>query len=258
MLQSIMPSNELAQSSTVPSDDSKLASPSDCPAGQTLPPRLQHLGIVLWVSLSTPIVGSLYYMLGGASSISPLQQQYRLFGGLVTEVTGLVVLGYVMCQQGRTWRDIGWSVGFADLPRALGLLITAKVVTYVGLLPIQYIYRANSGHFLTPKALHSMFGFGISALSIVFVCLNPFFEELIVRAYTMTEVVNISGSRTLAVIVSVVAQMSYHLYQGLLSGLALTLLFTTFSVYFVRTRRTAPIVLAHLCLDLLGLFRGVF
>jgi membrane protease YdiL (CAAX protease family) len=62
----------------------------------------------------------------------------------------------------------------------------------------------------------------------------------------------------LAVIVSVIVQMSYHLYQGLLSGLALTLLFTMFSIYFVRARRIVPVILAHLCLDLLFLFRGAF
>lgn len=249
-----MPSTALAETPSVGSDDPRLTSTSD----QTLPRRLQHLGIVLWVSLSMPIVGSVYYMLGGTAHVAPTQQQYRLFGALITEVTGLVVLRYVMGRQGKTWRDIGWNVGFADFPRALGLLVAANVVTYLGVLPIQFVYRAHSGSFLTPKPLNSMFGFGISALSIAFACLNPFFEELIVRAYTMTEIMNAGGTRTLAVIVSVIVQMSYHLYQGLLSGLALTLLFTMFSIYFVRARRIVPVILAHLCLDLLFLFRGAF
>jgi membrane protease YdiL (CAAX protease family) len=103
-----------------------------------------------------------------------------------------------------------------------------------------------------------MFGFGISSLSIAFICLNPFFEELIVGAYTMSEVMNLGGTRALAVVVSVVAQMSYHLYQGVASSLALTLLFTVFSIYYIRTRRIVPVILAHLCLDLLALFRGSF
>jgi membrane protease YdiL (CAAX protease family) len=179
-------------------------------------------------------------------------------GALITEGTSLTVLWYVMSRQGRTWKDIGWKLELADVPRALGLLIAANVITYLLLVPVQYFYRTYSGHFMAPKSLHSMFGFGISSLSIAFICLNPFFEELIVRAYTMSEVMNLGGNRGLAVIVSVVVQMSYHIYQGVASVLALTLLFTAFSIYFIRTRRIVPVILAHLCLDLLALTRGSF
>ena len=112
-----------------------------------------------------------------------------------------------------------------------------------------------SYHFFSPDA-HTLLGFGISTLSLVFVCLNPFFEELIVRAYTMTEVLDLGGNQILAVIVSVIVQISYHLYQGLLHGLSLTFLFLVFSIYFVRTRRIVPVILAHLFLDLSGSFAG--
>ena len=47
-------------------------------------------------------------------------------------------------------------------------------------------------------------------------------------------------------------------YQGLASAMALTFLFTAFSIYYVRTRRIAPVILAHLCLDLFSLIRGAF
>jgi membrane protease YdiL (CAAX protease family) len=205
-----------------------------------------------------PITASVYYLLGGTAPTVPMQQHYRPLGGLITQATSLTVLWYVMCRQGKTWKDIGWKLEFADVPRALGLLIAAIVLVYLPLIPIQYFCRAYSGHFLAPNSLHSIFGFGISFLSIAFICLNPFFEELIVRAYTMSEVMNLGGSRGLAVIVSVVAQMSYHLYQGLASAMVLTFLFTAFSIYYARTRRIVPVILAHLCLDLFSLLRGVF
>ena len=96
------------------------------------------------------------------------------------------------------------------------------------------------------------------SVSASFMCVNPFFEELIVRAYTMSEVIDLGGSRTLAVIISVAVQMSYHLYQGLASVLSLTFLFAVFSIHYVRTRRIVPVILAHLCLDLFSLFRGAF
>lgn len=103
-----------------------------------------------------------------------------------------------------------------------------------------------------------MLGFKISFLSIAFTCLNPFFEELIVRAYTMSEVISLGGGRTLAVLVSVIIQISYHLYQGLVHVLALIVIFTIFSIYFARTKKIMPIILAHLCLDWIGLLSRAF
>jgi membrane protease YdiL (CAAX protease family) len=40
--------------------------------------------------------------------------------------------------------------------------------------------------------------------------------------------------------------------------MALTFLFMAFSIYYVRTRRIVPVILAHLCLDLISLIRGAF
>jgi membrane protease YdiL (CAAX protease family) len=242
-----------------PAQGEAVLPPATQPApAQSLLQRWQHLGLVLVVGLSMPIAGSVYSLLGGIAPTAPLQQRFRLVGALITEVTSLAVLWYVMSRQGKTRKDLGWKLEFADVPRALGLLITAYIAAFLLFVPIQYSYRAYSGHFLAPKSLHSMFGFGVSFLSIAFMCLNPFFEELIVRAYTMSEIMDIGRSRGLAVIVSVVAQMSYHLYQGLAGVLALTFVFTVFSIYYVRTRRIVPVILAHLCLDLFALFRGTF
>ena len=245
---------------TAPASLGTLGSPlSTEPApGQILPGGLQHLGLVLWVSLSIPIAGSAYYLVGGTVTSAPMQQQFRLLGALLNEATSLAVLWYVICRQGKTLKDIGWTLELPDIPRALGLLVASSLVTYFLWIPVQYLYRVCSGHFLATKSLGSVFGFGISFLSVAFICLNPFFEELIVRAYTMSEVMSLGGSRGLAVIVSVAAQVSYHLYQGLANVLALTFLFTIFSIYYARTRRIAPLILAHLGLDLFSLVRGTF
>jgi len=218
----------------------------------------QHLGIVLLVTLSAPISGSIYSLLGGKTPTEPLQQHFRLVSGMIRHATSLALLWYVMCRQGKTWKDIGWKVELADIPRALGLLLVAYLVPEFALIPLQSAFRAYSGHFLAAKSLASVFGFGISYLSIVFVLLNPFFEELIVRAYTMTEIMNLGGSSWMAIVVSVLVQMSYHLYQGFINAIVLTIIFTIFSMYFVQTRKIVPVILAHLCLDMIALLSGRF
>jgi len=61
-----------------------------------------------------------------------------------------------------------------------------------------------------------------------------------------------------AIVISVAIQMSYHLYQGLAHAIVLTVVFAIFSIYYAQTRRIAPVVLAHLFMDVLALIRGVF
>ena len=220
--------------------------------------RFLHLGLVLWVSLATPIAGSFYYVLGGTAPSNPVQQNFRLVGALINEATSLLVLAYVLRTQGKTWRSIGWDPQWRDIGRSLGLLVSANIATWVVWIPIQYVFHLIAGRYFASKSLSSLFGFGISVLSVTLVCLNPFFEEFVVRAYTISQVMEFGGGRVVAIVVSVVAQMSYHLYQGAANALALTVLFTVLSIYFATTRRIVPVILVHLCLDLYVLLRGLF
>jgi membrane protease YdiL (CAAX protease family) len=203
-----------------------------------------------------PIVGSVYFLLGGTAPATAAGQGYQLWGALITESSSLAFLWYVMGRQGKSWKDIGWSPCLRDVPRALGLFLLTTITTWVVYFPIQFAYHAYSNHFLTQKSLDSMFGFGISIVSIAFVCLNPFFEELIVRAYTISEITNLGATRSLAIAISVALQLSYHLYQGVSNVFLLAMLFTVFSIYYTRTRRIVPIILVHLGLDLFALLRG--
>jgi hypothetical protein len=71
----------------------------------------------------------------------------------------------------------------------------------------------------------------------------------------MSEVLDLGGSGVMAVLISIAVQMSYHLYQGFVRGIALTVSFAVFSIYFWKARRIAPVVLAHFCLDAYALLR---
>lgn len=72
----------------------------------------------------------------------------------------------------------------------------------------------------------------------------------------MSEVIRLGGSCWLAVLISVAVQLSYHLYQGPAGAITITITFTVFSIYYVRTRRVMPLILAHLGYDLHALFAG--
>jgi membrane protease YdiL (CAAX protease family) len=75
-------------------------------------------------------------------------------------------------------------------------------------------------------------------------------EEVIVLAYLVTRLRQLSWSPWMAVAGSAGLRASYHLYQGwggFLGNLAMGALF---GVLFLRWRRTWPFVIAHLLLDL--------
>jgi membrane protease YdiL (CAAX protease family) len=84
---------------------------------------------------------------------------------------------------------------------------------------------------------------------VLWVLLNPFYEELIVRGFLITETEYLYQSRALAIVASVTLQSFYHLYQGLPAALVHASTFLIFSIYFARTRRILPVVMTHMFLD---------
>jgi len=92
-------------------------------------------------------------------------------------------------------------------------------------------------------------------LALPFSLINPFFEELIVRAYLMTELRELTGSVTLAAAASLVLQTSYHIYYGWAGMLSVGFIFIVFAACFMIWRRAFPIVVAHGINDLIGYVR---
>jgi membrane protease YdiL (CAAX protease family) len=88
------------------------------------------------------------------------------------------------------------------------------------------------------------------------VLVNPLFEELIVRGYLMAEIVDLGGSEITAILASVLIQVSYHTYQGFLRCALVAIMFAIFSIYFSRTRKIEPIIIAHFYSDASSLIRA--
>jgi membrane protease YdiL (CAAX protease family) len=86
--------------------------------------------------------------------------------------------------------------------------------------------------------------------AIPFFLLNPFFEELIVRAYLMTEVRELTGSSLAAIVVSVALQTSYHFVWGWRVVITNFFIFLVFAIWYAATRRATPVILAHGIFDL--------
>ena len=123
--------------------------------------------------------------------------------------------------------------------------------------------RSHVGSIRSPFAVRDL-GHGPTAkdffahppvVAIPFSLLNPFFEELIVRAYLMAEVIELTGSSTMAVALSVGVQFSYHLYYGWVGAISLSFFFLALALYYVRSRCAFPVIVAHGFLDVYALIR---
>ncbi len=67
----------------------------------------------------------------------------------------------------------------------------------------------------------------------------------------MTEVKWLTNSTELAIIVSTVLQTSYHFYQGVPAALSYVATFLIFSIFYAKTNRILPTIIAHLFSDVI-------
>ncbi|TMA36503.1 MAG: CPBP family intramembrane metalloprotease [Deltaproteobacteria bacterium] len=77
-------------------------------------------------------------------------------------------------------------------------------------------------------------------------------EELIARAYLMTEVVALCGSTIVAILASTCFQTLYHLYLGTPTALLSGCSFLFFSIYYAYRRRAMPLILSHFLYNFLA------
>jgi len=218
--------------------------------------RIMALILVSFVSFAQFILASAYSKGGASTAVNQRMAEVRVLLGLVSEVGSLGVLWYVLFAQARGWASIGWDFRLRDLADGIGLFFVGNIAARLLVAFVQAAYISVSGHRPAINSIHGMLGYGISTVSVVFVLLNPFFEEMIVRGYLMSEVLDLGGGGILALFVSVTLQMSYHSYQGLIRCVGLAAFFCIYSIYFLKKRRIAPVVFAHLLMDALFLLRG--
>jgi len=215
--------------------------------------RWFELFLVLLMAIGGSLLQSLYLLHFGPSA-APRISSARWLIGLVHEATGLLLLGYVLSRRNLGFKSLGLRWSSRDV--GVGLLVTGvSYVAYIcGSMVVQFVHNIMYGSLVTGPTGQDFFAHpGVAALP--FALLNPFFEELIVRAYLMTEVLDLTGSSLLAVALSVAVQFSYHLYYGWAGAIALSFQFLIFALYYSHSRRALPIIAAHGFFDIWALFR---
>lgn len=210
-----------------------------------------ELGLVLLLAFGSSLAFSIHVLTHGTADW-PIYTNERWMNSALHESGCLALLGYVLHRRGLRFRDLGLTWSPRDILIGLGLYAVASWAHSIAYWLIQTGQLTITGSVAPPVHAAQIFGHP-TTLAFLFAFLNPFFEELIVRAYLMTEVSKLTGSMVLATIVSVFFQASYHLYYGWTGAAAMFFLFLVFGVYYAMTRNATPIVIAHFLLDFIAL-----
>jgi membrane protease YdiL (CAAX protease family) len=165
---------------------------------------------------------------------------------LIEEAVGLAVLAYVLRKRRAGLTAITQSLHWRDIGTGLALCAAANMAEYT-----LYYLTGDAWRLPHPSVPVHIPGLHAGTLWLAFQFVNPWFEELIVRGFLMTEMTALCGAPT-AVIVSTLVQTSYHLYQGSLNAAMLSICFLAFSIYFAHTRRLGPVIAAHTIMDVWG------
>ena len=198
--------------------------------------------IVLATAFALPVTLSLIATFGPVSA----QQQVQLTNVdlqalIVQEAVVLLLLGWFLRVRGWHVAHFAAHPSWRELGEALGLfLLTSALCLVIGL--------AGNGGMEKPASGNALDWAMILAVSIM----NPLFEELFLCAYVLPFVIARRGT-SVAVAVSLAIRLSYHTYQGAGGMILVAIAGLVLSIYFVRTRRIWPVLIAHGLLDFIGL-----
>jgi membrane protease YdiL (CAAX protease family) len=206
-----------------------------------------ELALVLFIAFSYPVYAALWAWWTGRTGVLTHTVASSLYWFHQSAIS-LLLLAYVLARRGKSLRDLGLTWAKTDLLAGLLLAFGGHLASVLAWRAMDSVSNLATGHWLEtapPHAAEPTLGLAWVLGFFLSVAVSPFYEEMLARAFTMTEVEALTGSALLAVAVSVLLQTSYHLYLGLPGALAAGATFLISACYYARFRRITPVILAH-------------
>jgi uncharacterized protein len=210
------------------------------------PKRLEAL-MVIFGAFGYAFVGTARYLSDKRPAAAITEHHLRFL--LIYEPVTFLILGSFLHARGWTLKRVGLTPRLLDPLIGVGLAIGAYtayaalwLLTSAVKLQPAYLHGASSlvgGHFALPTVL---------AASIV----NSLFEELFVCGYVITAARE-AGHLAIGVNASIAIRLAYHLYQGGAGVVGIVPFGVILAVWFSKTGRLWPVVVAHALTDFAGL-----
>ncbi|ABF40944.1 Abortive infection protein [Candidatus Koribacter versatilis Ellin345] len=212
--------------------------------------RWLELGLVLLVTILPSIVSSVFTLHVGKPIEGVSSARYVL--GWLHQAGGLCLLGYVLHRSGRGFQSIGLHFAVRGVGVGLLVLLWAYLLNVVVRISISPVIKSLAGIGFAHRDMSGLFTIASPGILVIYLLVNAWYEELIARAYFMTELTALTGSAWLAVVLSTIVQASYHLYQGWYNAFSVGLIFFAYSLYYAKTRNIFPVIVAHTLQDLVA------
>jgi membrane protease YdiL (CAAX protease family) len=219
------------------------------PAG---PPRVLRLelGLVLLLAFAPGILGLLVLALGAGNGV---EVEARLLPAIVGAIFQLflswspvLVIAYLLVRSGEGWAGIGLTRFRAgDVGHGVALWVASFVLVLV--LAQLFSYFGQREVDFLPEALPLWFRI-IQAVLIATTAGAT--EEIVVRGYAQTRLEQLKAPTAVIVLLPTALWGVLHVYQGLGAALTIFCLGLMYAVYFHRTRRLWPLILAHALFDM--------
>jgi len=177
--------------------------------------------------------------------------QARLIRTLASELIYVLVLWPWLVSRGWSFAEIAGAPQPIDILRGVGLAIVAYFVFYFSAYTWIVFDAATYDVLLHANPV----GTAAAWVVVVGVIINPVVEEFLWLGYGITALRRY-GTRT-AVMTSIALRLTVHLYQGRMAFISVLPLAVVFTLYFVRTRRLWPVIVAHMLFDTIGLLSVV-
>jgi membrane protease YdiL (CAAX protease family) len=215
-----------------------------------LPAGVEFLFVVTW-AFGLPIFSSILSI--GADPSRSTFDDSALYSIVFIELLQFGLLAWFLRVRGWTLEKFGLRVTWRGT--AGGILLA--LVTEGVLIGAQYGLQLLAPHWMAEVvaryppvspdvSMHLVFSASV---------INGIYEELFVAGYIVTALTAARGT-WLAINVSTVVRLLYHLYQGPMGVLTIVPMGFAWAYIYTRKRALWPLMLAHILIDIAGLVVG--
>jgi membrane protease YdiL (CAAX protease family) len=219
-----------------------------------LPPGVEFL-VVVCGAFGMPIFSSILALgAGGGSAPSSaggmVFNDAVLIGIVVFEVVQAAFLVWFLRVRGWTLEKVGLRINWRGTGIGwlllLGTYVVAMVAQHLASLALPAQMQAGVERYPVSDPNVNM--------QLVFIAstVNGMFEEMFVAGYIITALREARGV-WMAINVSTVVRLLYHLYQGPIGVVTIVPMGLLYGFVYARTRQLWPLMFAHVLIDIIGL-----
>jgi membrane protease YdiL (CAAX protease family) len=218
-----------------------------------MPPGVEFL-IVVCGAFGMPIFSSIMSLgdggAGAPGGSAVVFDDAVLIGIVVFEIVQAAFLVWFLHVRGWTLEKVGLQVTW----RGTGMGWLLLVATYVLAMGAQYLAELAMPAQMQAAAQRYPSADPDVNMQLVFIVstVNGIFEELFVAGYIITALREMRGV-WIAINVSTVVRLLYHLYQGPVGIVTIVPMGLLYGYVYARTRLLWPLIFAHVLIDIIGL-----